>query len=155
VGRVGGVEAGGEAFAVAEHLDVAGFGDCLNRRVQDSQSVCRKRILPQLIDRVRQASLLFFEQPVVELLVAMGYGRSYADAANVAGKSGDGGIDGVIKEDRLGLESIDVQAKRWETAAGRPTIQQFAGALRGNPAQGRVDHDIQLLARSNRVCEDD
>jgi restriction endonuclease Mrr len=71
---------------------------------------------------------------VVELLVAMGYGGSYADAARVVGKSGDGGIDGIIKEDRLGLESIYVQAKRWEATVGRPTIQQCMGALHGNRA---------------------
>ncbi len=62
----------------------------------------------ELLDRLLQASPTFFEHLVVELLVAMGYGGSYADAAEVVGKSGDGGIDGIIKEDRLGLESIYV-----------------------------------------------
>jgi restriction system protein len=68
----------------------------------------------------------------------MGYRGSHEDAARVVGRSGDGGIDGVIKEDRLGLESIYVQAKRWEGSVGRPTIQQFAGALAGHHARKGV-----------------
>jgi len=75
---------------------------------------------------------------VIDLLVAMGYGGSHEDAAQVVGKSGDGGIDGIIKEDRLGLENIYVQAKRWENTVGRPTIQQFSGALHGNHARKGV-----------------
>ena len=92
----------------------------------------------QLIERVKQSSPDFFEALVVDLLVAMGYGGSHADAARVVGRSGDGGIDGVIKEDRLGLESIYIQAKRWEATVGRPTIQQFAGALAGHHARKGV-----------------
>ena len=89
----------------------------------------------QLLERVRQASPAYFETLVVKLLVAMGYGGTYEDAAKIVGQSGDGGIDGIIKEDRLGLESIYVQAKRWEATVGRPTIQQFAGALQGHRAR--------------------
>jgi restriction system protein len=92
----------------------------------------------QLLERLKQASPGFFERVVVDLLVAMGYGGSHEDAARVVGRSGDGGIDGVIKEDRLGLESIYVQAKRWEGSVGRPTIQQFAGALAGHHARKGV-----------------
>jgi restriction system protein len=91
-----------------------------------------------LLEKTKSASPRFFENLVVELLVAMGYGGSYADAARVVGQSGDGGIDGIIKEDRLGLESIYVQAKRWEGTVGRPTIQQFAGALQGHRARKGV-----------------
>jgi len=72
---------------------------------------------------------------VVELLVAMGYGGSRQDAGSTVGRSGDGGIDGVIKEDRLGLDVIYVQAKRWDTTVGRPEIQKFAGALQGQRAR--------------------
>lgn len=89
----------------------------------------------QLLERVKQASPAFFETLVVKLLVAMGYGGSEEDAAQVVGRSGDGGIDGIIKEDRLGFDSIYVQAKRWENTVGRPTIQQFAGALQGHRAR--------------------
>jgi restriction system protein len=67
-----------------------------------------------------------------------GYGGSHEDAAKVVGRSGDGGIDGIIKEDRLGFDSIYVQAKRWESTVGRPTVQQFAGALQGQRARKGV-----------------
>jgi restriction system protein len=92
----------------------------------------------QLLDRVKSASPEFFENLVVEVLVAMGYGGSHEDAARVVGRSGDGGIDGIIKQDRLGLENIYVQAKRWEATVGRPTIQQFASALQGQRARKGV-----------------
>jgi len=72
-----------------------------------------------------------FEQIVVDLLVAMGYGGSRTDAAQVIGKPGDGGIDGTIKEDRLGLDVIYIQAKRWQGTVGRKEVQSFAGSLEG------------------------
>jgi restriction system protein len=81
-----------------------------DEQIRTGYQLFRANLAAQLLDRVLQASPNFFEQLVVELLVAMGYGGSYADAAEVVGKSGDGGIDGIIKEDRLGLESIYVQA---------------------------------------------
>lgn len=76
---------------------------------------------------------------VIDLLVKMGYGGSRSDAAEVVGKSGDGGIDGVIKEDPLGLGSIYVQAKRWGSGStvGRPEIQQFVGAVHGAHSAGK------------------
>lgn len=80
----------------------------------------------------------FFEELVVDLLVAMGYGGSREDAAAVVGRSGDEGIDGIIKEDRLGLDTIYVQAKRWKETVGRPDIQRFAGALQGKKARKGV-----------------
>lgn len=98
----------------------------------------KESLAAQLLDRLKQSSPGFFERVVVDLLVAMGYGGSHEDAAKVVGRSGDGGIDGVIKEDRLGLESVYVQAKRWEASVGRPTIQQFAGALAGHHARKGV-----------------
>jgi restriction system protein len=72
---------------------------------------------------------------VVELLVKMGYGGTIKEAGQVLGKSGDGGIDGIIKEDKLGLDAIYIQAKRWENVVGRPEIQKFAGALLGQKAK--------------------
>jgi restriction system protein len=98
----------------------------------------RASLAAQLLERIKQASPEFFENLVVEVLVAMGYGGSHEDAAKVVGRSGDGGIDGIIKQDRLGLENIYVQAKRWEATVGRPTIQQFAGALQGQRARKGV-----------------
>ena len=74
----------------------------------------------------------FFERMVVELLVAMGYGGSFKDAGKAVGKSGDGGIDGVIKEDKLGLDIVVIQAKKWtDNAVGRPAVQSFAGSMEG------------------------
>jgi restriction system protein len=89
----------------------------------------------ELLEAVKAAAPAFFEQLVVDLLVRMGYGGSRSDAARAVGRSGDGGIDGVIDEDRLGLDVIYVQAKRWESAVGRPEIQKFAGALQGQRAR--------------------
>lgn len=99
----------------------------------------KENLVAQILERVKRVTPAAFEAIVVDLLVAMGYGGSHDDAAQVVGKSGDGGIDGIIKEDRLGLESIYVQAKRWEDATvGRPAIQQFAGALQGHRARKGV-----------------
>lgn len=95
----------------------------------------REELEFELIAKVKAGSPAFFERVVVELLVAMGYGGSRKDAGQTLGKSGDGGIDGVIKEDRLGLDVIYLQAKRWEGTVGRPEIQKFAGALQGQRAK--------------------
>jgi len=92
----------------------------------------------ELLDQVKSASPLFFERLVVELLVRMGYGGTLRDAGQAVGKSGDGGIDGIIKEDRLGLDVIYIQAKRWDSTVGRPEIQKFAGALQGHRASKGV-----------------
>jgi restriction system protein len=91
-----------------------------------------------LLEQVKAASPSFFERLVVELLVRMGYGGTLRDAGQAVGKSGDGGIDGIIKEDRLGLDVIYIQAKRWEATVGRPEIQKFAGALQGHRARKGV-----------------
>ena len=92
----------------------------------------------ELLDQVKSASPSFFERLVVELLVRMGYGGTLRDAGQAIGKSGDGGIDGIIKEDRLGLDVIYIQAKRWDSTIGRPEIQKFAGALQGHRARKGV-----------------
>jgi restriction system protein len=88
----------------------------------------------ELLDRIKAESASLFELVVVELLLRMGYGGSREDAGQAIGKSGDEGLDGVIKEDRLGLEIIYLQAKRWTATVGRPEIQKFAGALHGQHA---------------------
>jgi restriction system protein len=92
----------------------------------------------ELLQQVKDSSPTFFERLVVELLVKMGYGGSRQDAGRAIGRSGDGGIDGIINEDRLGLDVIYVQAKRWDTTVGRPEIQRFAGALQGQRARKGV-----------------
>jgi len=88
-----------------------------------------------LINKIKECSPGFFEKFVVELLVKMGYGGTLKEAGKVLGKSGDEGIDGIIKEDKLGLDVIYIQAKRWENVVGRPEIQKFAGALLGQKAK--------------------
>lgn len=98
----------------------------------------RASLEPELLQQVKTASPAFFERLVVDLLVRMGYGGSFRDAGQAVGKSGDGGIDGIIKEDRLGLDLIYIQAKRWEGSVGRPEIQKFAGALQGHRARKGV-----------------
>lgn len=88
-----------------------------------------------LLQQIMACSPAFFEQLVVDLLVKMGYGGSRKDAGQAVGRSRDGGIDGIIKEDRLGLDVIYIQAKRWEGGVGRPDIQKFVGALQGHRAK--------------------
>lgn len=98
----------------------------------------RKDLESEILTSVKEASPSFFERLVVDLLVKMGYGGNRQDAGKALGKSGDGGIDGIINEDRLGLDVIYIQAKRWEGSVGRPEIQKFAGALQGQRARKGV-----------------
>jgi restriction system protein len=102
------------------------------------RSRLRKALASELLERIGRMPPAFFETLVVDLLVSMGYGGSQRDAGQAIGGSGDGGVDGIIKEDRLGLEAIYIQAKRWERPVGRPEIQQFAGALQGQRARKGV-----------------
>jgi len=96
----------------------------------------RKQLESDVLDRVKSCTPEFFERMVVRLLTTMGYGGSLADAGKAIGKSGDGGIDGVIKEDKLGLDLLFIQAKKWDdTIVGRPEIQKFVGALYGRKAK--------------------
>lgn len=94
----------------------------------------RRELGQELLDRIKQAPPTFFERVVLDLLVAMGYGGSFADAAQAVGGTGDDGIDGIIKEDKLGLDFVYVQAKRWDGPVGRPAVQAFAGSLMGRRA---------------------
>lgn len=98
----------------------------------------RSNLEAEVLEQVKAATPAFFERLVIDLLVAMGYGGSRRDAGKAVGRSGDGGIDGIIKEDKLGLDVIYVQAKRWEGTVGRPEIQKFAGALQGQRANKGV-----------------
>lgn len=98
----------------------------------------RKALAQDLLDRIKASPSNFFEQLVVDLLVSMGYGGSQEDAGQAIGKSGDGDIEGIIKEDRLGLDFVYIQAKRWENVVGRPQTQGFAGSLDGQRARKGV-----------------
>ncbi len=95
----------------------------------------RQSLTDEILQTVKNCSPSFFEQLVVDVLVKMGYGGTRKDAGKAVGKSGDDGIDGIINEDRLGLDVIYLQAKRWENPVGRPEIQKFAGALQGQRAK--------------------
>ncbi len=106
--------------------------------LQDAYMVLRKNLADELLKAVMESPPSFFEQLVVDLLLRMGYGGSRQEAGEAIGRSGDEGIDGIIKEDRLGLDIIYVQAKRWENVVGRPDVQKFAGALQGQRARKGV-----------------
>lgn len=106
--------------------------------IEGGYASIRVELATDLINQVKACSPEFFEQLVVDLLVAMGYGGSRADAGHAVGGSGDGGIDGIIKEDRLGLDAVYIQAKRWEGSVGGPVVQAFAGSLMGQKASKGV-----------------
>lgn len=100
----------------------------------------QKSLAEELLDKIRNVSPSFFEKLVVALLVKMGYGGSIKDAGQAIGRTGDEGIDGIIKEDKLGLDVIYIHAKRWKenNVIGRPEIQKFVGALAGQGAKKGV-----------------
>ncbi len=106
--------------------------------LQDAYETLRNSLAEDLLEQVMQASPAFFELLVVDMLVRMGYGGSRKDAGEAIGQAGDEGIDGIIKEDRLGLDIIYIQAKRWASPVGRPEVQKFVGALHGKRARKGV-----------------
>lgn len=107
-------------------------------RLEDAYQKIRLGVAAELLNHVKGCSAQFFESLVVELLVRMGYGGSRKEAGQAIGGSGDEGIDGIINEDRLGLDVIYIQAKKWEGTVGRPEIQKFVGALHGKRAKKGV-----------------
>lgn len=115
--------------------------DTLNRTPEENLDKAyqqlRKSLASELLNKVIDLSPAFFERLVIDLLVKMGYGGSIKDAGKAIGRSGDEGIDGTIKEDKLGLDIIYVQAKRWKqgNVVGRPEIHKFVGALAGQGAK--------------------
>ncbi|MCC6475721.1 restriction endonuclease [bacterium] len=98
-------------------------------RMDHGYTQFRAALADEILSKVKSCSPRFFERLVVELLVKMGYGGSVDETARVVGKSGDGGIDGIIKEDKLGLDIIYVQAKRWENPVGAKEVRDFSGSL--------------------------
>ena len=104
----------------------------------DTHQKLNAQLASELLETIKVGTPDFFERLVVKVLVSIGYGGTLANAARVIGRSGDGGIDGIIDEDRLGLDSIYIQAKRWEGVVGRPEIQKFVGALQGQRAHKGV-----------------
>jgi restriction system protein len=107
-------------------------------QMENGYAKLKRDLEGELLAKVKACSPEFFEEVVVRLLVAMGYGGSASEARRI-GRGGDGGVDGVIKEDRLGLEQIYVQAKRWDsTSVQRPEVQAFVGALAGKKSRRGV-----------------
>jgi restriction system protein len=102
---------------------------------EESYEKLEKTLISDILQAIKGCSPSFFETLVIDVLVKMGYGGTQRDAGQAIGKTGDEGIDGIIKEDRLGLDMIYIQAKRWEGTVGRPEIQKFAGALQGHRAK--------------------
>ena len=107
-------------------------------QLEAAYQTIREQLAQALITQVMQCSPSFFEQLVVDLLLAMGYGGSRRDAGAAVGKTADGGIDGIIKEDRLGLDVVYIQAKRWESSVGSPVVRDFVGSLVGHSANKGV-----------------
>jgi restriction system protein len=107
-------------------------------QLEDAYSKLKTDLAGEIVARVEAASPDFFERLVVELLLKMGYGGSRREAGKAIGRAGDEGIDGTISEDRLGLDMIYLQAKRWEGTVGRPEVQKFVGALHGKRAKKGV-----------------
>ena len=95
----------------------------------------QENLASELLENIKNCPSDFFERLVVDVLIKMGYGGSRREAGQAIGRTGDEGIDGIIKEDKLGLDIIYIQAKRWENTVGRPEIQKFAGALQGQRAR--------------------
>lgn len=113
-------------------------GQTPDELMDEAYTSIREALADDILEKIKTCSPRFFENLVVTLLVKMGYGGTRQDAGEAVGRSGDGGIDGIIKEDRLGLDVIYLQAKRWEGTVSRPEIQKFAGALQGRRARKGV-----------------
>ncbi|MES3012555.1 MAG: restriction endonuclease [Pseudomonadota bacterium] len=109
-----------------------------HEQVDDAMKEINATLASDLVATIKDCTPVFFEELVVKLLLRMGYGGSRQEAGRAVGRSGDGGIDGIINEDRLGLDAIYIQAKRWEGTVGRPEIMKFVGALAGQRANKGV-----------------
>lgn len=133
-----GTQSGANSGSTGSGGSVGATDETPEESVEAAYQDIRSELAKELLEQVKNSSPPFFEQLVVDLLVKMGYGGTRSDAGQAIGKSGDGGIDGIIKEDRLGLDIVYIQAKRWEGTVGRPEIQKFAGALQGQRARKGV-----------------
>ena len=106
--------------------------------IETAYQKVRQELATELLQVIKKHPPALFERLVIDLLIKMGYGGTRKDAGQAIGRSGDGGIDGIIKEDRLVLDIVYIQAKRWEGNVGSPEIQKFAGALQGQRAKKGV-----------------
>ncbi len=120
--------------------------------IEKSFNILRSSLSSELIDVVKSISPQFFERLVIDLLLRMGYGGSREEAGKAVGKAGDGGIDGVINEDRLGLDKIFIQAKRWEGSVGRPIVQAFVGSLSEHHAKKGILITTSSFTKDAKQC---
>jgi len=120
-----------------------------DERIESALKEIHRAVSAELLDKIAQAPPPFFEELVLDLLHALGYGTSEDDLERV-GHSGDGGIDGVISLDKLGFERVYVQAKRWQGSVGRPEVQAFYGALAGRRARKGVFITTSSFTRDAR-----
>lgn len=118
--------------------------------IANGYATLRANLAAELLERIMAKPSGFFEKLVVDLLLAMGYGGSRAEAGTVTKASGDGGIDGVINEDRLGLDAVYVQAKRWAKTVGVEELRSFVGALSAHKAHKGVFISTSTFAKSAR-----
>lgn len=125
----------GAASKSLEELSKADEEKTPEENLEYSYQEIKNNLVIEILDKIKSCPPDFFEKLVVELLVKMGYGGSMKEAGKAIGKTGDEGIDGIIKEDRLGLDTIYIQAKRWDNVVGRPELQKFVGALAGQGAR--------------------
>jgi restriction system protein len=125
------------SIAGEEHPD-AGQLETPEEILQKAYQSIRCDLAAEILEKIKANTPQFFEQLVVDIMISLGYGGSRSDAGKSIGQSGDEGIDGIIKEDRLGLDVIYLQAKRWEGTVGRPEIHKFVGALHGKRAKKGV-----------------
>jgi restriction system protein len=129
---------------IEEEFEIEPNSKTPEESLESAYQKLRGDLAADLLQRLKTCSPSFFERLVVEVIVKMGYGGTRKDAGKAVGKSGDGGIDGIIKEDKLGLDAIYIQAKRWESTVGRPEIQKFIGAL----AQQRAKKGLFITTSS-------
>ena len=138
--------------ATSEISTESDFGSDLSpdEQLSSAARAIKAEVQSQLLEQLMEVDPARFEQIVVDLLRAIGYGVDFSGSARVVGGAGDGGIDGVIDEDVLGLDSIYLQAKRWQGSVGRPDVQAFAGALQGNRATKGVMITTSTFSRQAR-----
>lgn len=129
---------GEESATLAIASDSSSPSNTPEEALESAHLEIREALASEILDKIKECSPTFFEHLVVDLMVAMGYGGSRRDAGARIGGSGDEGVDGIIKEDRLGLDVIYLQAKKWEGPISRPEIQKFVGALQGKHAKKGV-----------------
>lgn len=128
----------GTSDAIPVIPDTANSGLSPEEILERAHAAIRNELTVEVLERVKACSPEYFERLVVQLLLKMGYGGSRQEAGKAVGKSGDGGIDGIINEDRLGLDAIYLQAKRWDGSVGEKEIRDFKGALDAKGAQKGV-----------------